>query len=73
LLEDIFIKIVTQIQPYFALYTMILIAYKGIRIIPPEGEVLTAFEKRARIFSKYSLILGSILLIIELIMILKDL
>lgn len=66
-------KIVIQIQPYFALYTMILVAYKGRRMISHEGKVLTTVEKGAMIFCKYSLIAGSIILIIELITILNDL
>ena len=72
-LEDTFMKIVTQIQPYLFRYASIFVAYSVIRTIPSKGKNLTDFEKILRGFSKYSLIGGSIILIIELINIMDDL
>ena len=73
LLEDTFMKIVIQIQPYFVLNVMTRGFYKIISMILHEKKDLNTFDKFSIIFFKYSLIGGSIILIIELINIMDDL
>ena len=73
MLEDTFMKIVIQIQPYFVLNVMTRGFYKIISMILHEKKDLNTFDKFSIIFFKYSFIISSITLIIKLIIILNDL